>query len=181
MISLNDYLKETYGSSNRLFWFLRGGEVSRFHNEPLRKQRVAEHSWRVRIIIDYLWPDASEALRNAAIYHDVAEGLTGDIPAPIKRHPAVTVALHGFEHEFEQFLGLPDLCEVDTARLKIADYLELVLTVDEQSPHRAAHVRRNGQGYIGQALEAIGDEVERHRLGTLITQIVDEHLRLNRG
>jgi hypothetical protein len=181
---LREYLVNAYGSANRLYWYLRGGHVRRFHTEPLNGQLVAAHSWRVRIIIDYLWPKASEQLKDAAIYHDVAEGLLGDIPAPIKRHPNLSTVLHDFEHEFERFLGIDAhlaLNQDDAVRLKIADYAELVLTVDEQSPHRAAHVRRNGLEYIQQSIDKLPDVNERDRLSKSLAQLISDNARISRG
>lgn len=112
---------------------MKGGRVKRYHTESvIGHQNVAEHSWNMVLIIDRLWPDASKELIMAALYHDTAEVTLGDIPAPTKRVIAEDcgVVLDSLEAAFHSKTGTPnsnDLGATDKLRLKVADYLELVL------------------------------------------------------
>lgn len=136
---------------------LAGGDVKRYHTyATVPAQTVAAHSWRVAVIAAHLWPDRP-GLPLAALYHDVAEGLTGDVPAPAKRALG-----EGLEHEggirrleldYERYLGVapsPPLNQEDFARLKCADYLELVAYIHDlglNSPE-AKLIAANGAAYV---------------------------------
>ncbi len=68
----------------RFMW--RGGNVRRYHTRPtLQPDFVGHHSYNVCCIIMKVRPDASVALLRAAIKHDMAEHIVGDVPAPTKR------------------------------------------------------------------------------------------------
>lgn len=61
------------------------GLVRRFHTWPvLREQTVAEHSWQVVRILYAVWPDPPAHLVVAALFHDVGEIATGDLPSYAK-------------------------------------------------------------------------------------------------
>lgn len=63
-----------------------GGETRRFHcYRPLMEDTVGHHSYNVACIIMFLWEDASARLLRAALKHDMAEHIVGDMPAPAKR------------------------------------------------------------------------------------------------
>lgn len=63
-----------------------GGETRRYHGfRMLMEDTVGHHSFNVCCIILKVMPDASAALLRAAIKHDVAEHIVGDMPAPSKR------------------------------------------------------------------------------------------------
>jgi len=162
------FLYDTYGFSDPLAWKLRGGGVQRYHTEPLPRQSVAEHSWRVRVIIDHLWPDASQELKDAAIYHDVHEGLIGDLPAPTKRLGKIKESINEIEDDFERYLGLNLILSLpDHLRLKVADYLELVLYCAEHMNNRARAVQKNGIKYVQEAAEGL-DQAEKDRVLNLL-------------
>ena len=108
----------------------KGGDVTRFHTVPmLRPQSVASHSWGVATILLDLDPNCPAHLIKAALYHDVAEHITGDVSAPTKwRYPELAEILSRIEDEVERDLGLTvELTEAEKARLKFADMTELVL------------------------------------------------------
>lgn len=70
----------------QLLWVLRAGGVSRFHCHEVNKvQNIAEHSWQVAIITNYIAPGSFLATIMSALLHDVGEFETGDVPAPVKR------------------------------------------------------------------------------------------------
>lgn len=141
-IDINALLLSVCSSTDPLDVILAGGHVARFHTAPgLRKQSVAEHSWRVAAIAHYLWPNHPQIII-AAIFHDAAEVVTGDFAAPIKRLPGMKETLAPLETAVEKHLNIPTLHnEYDYIRMKCADYLELVLTAAEQSA-TSAHARR---------------------------------------
>lgn len=74
---------------------LRAGEITRWHMvRTSRTQTVAEHSYRVWLLADYLYDRVFEHETNStgralvwrwALFHDLTEVCTGDVPTPIKR------------------------------------------------------------------------------------------------
>lgn len=111
------------------------GRVKRFHTTSvIGEQTVADHTYGVMCIIQELWPDCSKKLLLAAMYHDSAEYLTGDNPAPAKRkyatlHQALSDAEEDIAREYNTTVVMD---EKDERRLKIADITELVLFAREQ-------------------------------------------------
>jgi 5'-deoxynucleotidase len=79
-----------YAYLSRLRWIKRWGLKRNAHDE-----NVMEHSWEVAVIAHILAliknryyqgrVDAS-AVAAAALYHDITEVITGDLPTPIKYH-----------------------------------------------------------------------------------------------
>lgn len=78
------------------------------------EENVMEHSWDVAVIAHALaliknryfdgQVDAN-AIATAALYHDVTEVITGDLPTPIKYHSsAILDAYKQIEHQAEQTL-----------------------------------------------------------------------------
>ncbi|MEQ1637467.1 MAG: 5'-deoxynucleotidase [Methylococcales bacterium] len=95
--------RETLSSSfyaylSRLRWIKRWGLKRNAHDE-----NVMEHSWEVAVIAHTLaliknryyggQVDAN-AVAAAALYHDVTEVITGDLPTPIKYHSAAISAAY---------------------------------------------------------------------------------------
>lgn len=63
-----------------------GGETRRYHGfRMLMEDTVGHHSYNVACIIMKVRPNASAALLRAALKHDMAEHIVGDMPAPTKR------------------------------------------------------------------------------------------------
>jgi len=64
-----------------------GGGVRRYHTHRVTcEEVVATHSWGVAVIVDMLYAgNAPARVLRAALYHDVAEHVFGDIPSPAKR------------------------------------------------------------------------------------------------
>jgi 5'-deoxynucleotidase len=87
---MNDKTSAFYAYLSRLKWIKRWGLMRNTHQE-----NVMEHSWDVAIISHALAliknryfggnVDAN-AIATAALYHDVTEVITGDLPTPIKYH-----------------------------------------------------------------------------------------------
>jgi 5'-deoxynucleotidase YfbR-like HD superfamily hydrolase len=80
-----------------------------------------------------LWPYSSIELLRAAIFHDIAEKHTGDMPGPVKRaFPALKKIMDDAEISFmarEGFGGYHEsnLSIEERKKLKCADYLEALL------------------------------------------------------
>ena len=88
-------------------------------------ENVMEHSWEVAVIAHTLaliknryfegQLDAN-AIATAALYHDITEVITGDLPTPIKYHStAIMHAYKQIEHqaEIELLQLLPDALQAD--------------------------------------------------------------------
>lgn len=95
-----------YAYLSRLRWIKRWGLKRNAHEE-----NVMEHSWEVAVIAHTLaliknryfdgQVDAN-AIATAALYHDVTEVITGDLPTPIKYHsPAILGAYKQIEQQAE--------------------------------------------------------------------------------
>jgi 5'-deoxynucleotidase len=113
-----------YAYLSRLRWIKRWGLKRNAHEE-----NVMEHSWEVAVIAHMLAViknryfngqlDAN-AIATAALYHDITEVITGDLPTPIKYHtPAILNAYKQIEHQAENelLLQLPEALQMDFRRL----------------------------------------------------------------
>jgi 5'-deoxynucleotidase YfbR-like HD superfamily hydrolase len=105
------------------------GYTKRFHTvQIIGEQTVAEHSYHVAMLCVRLsYGSPSSDLLMAALYHDLAETVTGDIPAPAKwRYPGLKNELLKIESEFEdEYFLNSDLTNNEILILKHADGLEL--------------------------------------------------------
>jgi 5'-deoxynucleotidase YfbR-like HD superfamily hydrolase len=120
--------------SNRIVEAWSAGRVKRYHIEPTHTtQNVADHSFGVAAIVTILWPYSSAELLRAAIFHDIAEKRTGDMPGPVKKaNPELKKLMDAAE--FDVILGMgfvkhheSQLSEEDRKKLKTADHLEALL------------------------------------------------------
>lgn len=115
---------------SKLRWIVRWGLKRNTIHE-----NVMEHSWEVATIAHALGlirnryfggnVDAN-ALAAAALYHDAAEVITGDLPSPVKYHTAaIQQAYHAIERAAEQELValLPEPLRADYAALMIESNL----------------------------------------------------------
>jgi len=109
-----------YAYLSRLRWIKRWGLKRNAHEE-----NVMEHSWEVAVIAHTLaliknrYFDGqldANAVATAALYHDITEVITGDLPTPIKYHsPAILGAYKQIEQQAETELLnlLPDALQDD--------------------------------------------------------------------
>ena len=110
------------------------GKVKRWHTvSTIQQQTVAEHSWGVAMICRELWPEDHKLLE-AALCHDLGEGLTGDVPWPVKRANFVFKKhLDEIEESEQERLGcVVPLEPRQRSRLKIADMLEMMCFAVEE-------------------------------------------------
>ncbi|MDD2761711.1 MAG: 5'-deoxynucleotidase [Methylomonas sp.] len=109
-----------YAYLSRLRWIKRWGLKRNAHDE-----NVMEHSWEVAVLAHTLaliknrYFDGNvdaNAIATAALYHDITEVITGDLPTPIKYHsPAILDAYKRIEHQAETELLklLPEVLQED--------------------------------------------------------------------
>lgn len=98
-----------YAYLSKLRWIKRWGLKRNAHDE-----NVMEHSWEIAVISHILAVIKNEyfdgkidanAVATAALYHDVTEVITGDLPTPIKYHSShITNAYKQIEKEAEDEL-----------------------------------------------------------------------------
>lgn len=110
----------------------RGGDVKRFHiHTTLREHLVASHSWGVAMLCLEIDPKCRKEVLVAALQHDVAESVTGDMPAPTKwRFEELAKALARVELVVEEELELQPTSELtkhEEKTLKIADMADFIL------------------------------------------------------
>lgn len=127
---------------SKLRWIVRWGLKRNTIHE-----NVMEHSWEVATIAHALAlirnrcfggsVDAN-AIAAAALYHDAAEVITGDLPSPVKYHSAaIRQAYHAIERAAEQELValLPEALRDDYAALMLehslpAEHRQLLKAAD---------------------------------------------------
>ncbi len=113
-----------YAYLSRLRWIKRWGLKRNACDE-----NVMEHSWEVSVIAHtlaliknryYHGTLDANAIATAALYHDITEVITGDLPTPIKYHsPEISAAYKRIEHqaEIELLALLPIELQADFAAL----------------------------------------------------------------
>ena len=63
----------------------RAGLIERYHAQThVTQQTVGEHTWQVLRILTTIWPQVPQHILVYGVYHDIAEGVTGDVPYPVK-------------------------------------------------------------------------------------------------
>lgn len=130
-----------------------GFRVRRFHTSVrLQEETVGHHSANVCAILYRLKPSVSRELILFALFHDVAEVYTGDVPAPFKwDNPDIAAGLQAGEGEYFRKHDIPapteheELTREDLKLLKLADMLDLVLSSIED--------RKRGNVYAGQLVD----------------------------
>ena len=115
----------------------QGGGVKRFHTwTTIGEQTVAAHTWGVLAIILAIEPDASGALLRRAVYHDLAEYDTGDVPSTAKwASPNLKKMMDLVETHFNSLHNFPGddtLTEYERDVLKMADLIEMLWYTYEQ-------------------------------------------------
>jgi 5'-deoxynucleotidase YfbR-like HD superfamily hydrolase len=91
---------------NKIKFIVDGSEVRRFHTiRTVKEETVGHHSLLVAMICRLLSTNCSNTLLLAALTHDLAESVTGDIPAPVKARMS-KAALGKTEEEILDDIGL---------------------------------------------------------------------------
>lgn len=120
--------------AKELFIIRGGGRVVRSHTyETVRARTVGFHSWGVAILCDILTGHHPSAkLLRHALHHDVAEGITGDVPATAKwRFPPLSLGMRFAEYKIARqhtwLSSETDLSNSDLYVFKWADMLDFLL------------------------------------------------------
>lgn len=115
---------------------MRGGSVKRYHTVPtIGEETVGEHSFGVAMmVLAITGGKASMDLLKAALFHDMAEQVTGDSPFTSKKaFPLLKCALEVAEEDWEKENGFHiELNERDRNLLKAADMLQLLMFCSKQ-------------------------------------------------
>lgn len=116
---------------------IAAGRVQRFHTRHmLQRSNVAQHSFNVMLILDYLYNgDPPPRVMRAAMFHDLHELYTGDIPHPFK-HAVGGIGSHILAEERAidaHMCTHVELTYDETEVLKAADMLECGLFVLEDA------------------------------------------------
>lgn len=116
----------------QLDFILRGAKTKRFHTaDTLTTQNVGEHSFGVAWIVHLVDPYARKGLILAALAHDLAEHVVGDVSSVVKREiPELRELLHEAESEKlnAAALDFEAVLTTDERRiLKFADLLDGML------------------------------------------------------
>lgn len=112
----------------------KGFNVKRFHTLPrIQEETVGHHSANVQAIILRLDPECRRELLLAALFHDVGEYYTGDVPYPFKvENEKVKEGLKAGEDHYRFVNAIPnfeiDLSEDEYKLLKLADMLDCALS-----------------------------------------------------
>jgi 5'-deoxynucleotidase YfbR-like HD superfamily hydrolase len=107
-----------------LDFILAGSEVVRYHTvTTLQRETVGHHSHGVACLALMLNPQASRAVLLAALFHDLAEHQTGDIPSPAKREYGIGDQVDKLERRLMRDAGVyyPELTDAEARVLKLAD------------------------------------------------------------
>lgn len=114
---------------NKHNFIFAGGYSKRFHTvDTIKHQEIANHSFGVAWFCELITEGAaSKQLIMAALTHDLAEHIVGDIPSPAKRVLGIRDMYEKFEmdqlkaNDLAQYM---DLHSEEAAILKLADMLE---------------------------------------------------------
>ena len=160
---VEDRIRSVCGTTDRFTLLLRGGDVLRYHAEGrhLQPQSVAEHTWRMLVILLHLWPNSSKELILAVLYHDVAECYTGDFPRNSKDYPGLQAILNRMKDEFHDYVNVYDagpLSELEYFRYKLVDILEVYITSKAQVTPRAKDVEARAWLIIKDCIPYLEDE-----------------------
>lgn len=151
----------------RYLW--RMSRTRRWHTYDGVTQNLADHSYGILLLILRLHPNPSIDLLRAAAYHDLSEGVSGDIPADFKwQNPEVAKTLRqaNTDIEIKWKIRVPLTIE-DQLWLKVCDLLEALMFCDHQI--------KLGNSYFeeprGRIKEALGDLTLPPQLNRLLEEI----------
>lgn len=133
MIDLVTTIDKIGSLDQTLDLIMQGSSVKRFHSvETIKDNPTSSHQWGVAMLV-YLMSDGMQAGRRlnlvmAAITHDIAEKVFGDIPAPTKRRLGMREVIGDLEDSYLEANGLKfDLDFEQESILKLADIFDGML------------------------------------------------------
>lgn len=152
-----------------------GADVKRYHTLlTLQSETVGHHSHGVAMLCLLLDPQASRRLLIAALTHDLAEHVTGDIPSPAKREYGIGDQVNELEQRLLNSVGLgvPMLYHYEARTLKLADILQGMLFCARELSLGNRRMRAVFNNYVSYA-EAM-EPVDRERV---IFEIIKEQAK----
>ena len=173
-------MQEQQALINKLEFIRKGGMTKRYHTKnTINANTVAHHSFGVAWICALLTEgQPSVNLLLAALSHDLAEQVTGDISSPTKRKfPVMAEMIQAMESETLELHDLNYECLLTNSEkrlLKMADCLDgaLFCISEMELGNKGMHdVYRRYCQYIGQ-LEPTGKE---HRIFCAVRLIGDSY------
>ena len=141
-----------------LNFIIAGTEVTRYHTvTTLVKETVGHHSHGVAMLALLLNPLASRQVLMAALFHDLAEHQTGDIPSPAKRQFGIGDKVDELEHRLMRAAGIvmPELSPDDARTLKLADLAQGALFCVREISLGNSRMRTVLDRYLAYAQEMI--------------------------
>lgn len=141
-----------------LNFIIAGSEVTRYHTvTTLVKETVGHHSHGVAMLALLLNPLASRQVLMAALFHDLAEHQTGDIPSPAKRQFGIGDKVDELEHRLMRAAGIvmPELSPDDARTVKLADLAQGALFCVREISLGNSRMRAVLDRYLAYAQEMI--------------------------
>ena len=141
-----------------LNFIIAGSEVTRYHTvTTLVKETVGHHSHGVAMLALLLNPLASRQVLMAALFHDLAEHQTGDIPSPAKRQFGIGDKVDELEHRLMRAAGIvmPELSPDDARTVKLADLAQGALFCVREISLGNSRMRTVLDRYLAYAQEMI--------------------------
>lgn len=133
----------------------RSGRVTRYHNTPMvTRQTIADHTWGVMVCLNWLLDDKVPAhMLKAAMYHDVPEIVTGDVPAPAKADNSMLKdVLTLIENQVKTDLDIHvHTSEWEAAVISMADTMELMMHCKKEMAMGNKHAHKvfnKGMDYL---------------------------------
>ena len=170
------------GIVNRVLLVRQGHAVDRLHTERIiGGQTNGDHSAGVAaLLIEFTEGEASAKLLMAAIHHDVAEAIFGDVPAPAKwwQIEAVKKELEFAELEFAANAGLWTkllLTEQERDLLRLADKMELMFYCLEQRQMGNTHVGHVFWNLVNHLSELGAVEMAPEPAQEIFTYLIDSY------
>jgi 5'-deoxynucleotidase YfbR-like HD superfamily hydrolase len=113
----------------RIDFMIAGSEVERYHTvRTIQRETVGHHSHGVAMFVLMMYEgdsEVSEWALHQALFHDLAEHLLGDIPAPAKRAYGIGAQVQKEETRLLSAYGFERiLTERGERRLKLADIFQ---------------------------------------------------------
>jgi 5'-deoxynucleotidase YfbR-like HD superfamily hydrolase len=149
---------------NTLEFITQGVEVKRYHTlTTIQTETVGHHSHGVAMLLLLMYPDASRNAIIAALTHDLAEHLIGDIPSPSKRRFGIGDEVNRIEAELLEDSGLPmaALTEEESRQLKLADIAQGALFCAREVQLGNSRIRHVLNRYMAYADEQVLTTTER--------------------
>lgn len=142
-----------------------GADVKRFHTRlTLQSETVGHHSHGVALICLLLEPFSRRQVLAAALLHDLAEHVTGDIPSPAKREYGIGDQVNALESALLRSVGLalPSLHPDEQRTLKLADIFQGMLFCAREISLGNSRMRDVFNNYVSyaEAMQPVDVELE---------------------